>query len=314
MDPIRKMASTSIDVSSGVWGILNPFRTISDEVRANYDKVLFHGKSLQDLPSDYALVQDPADPARKVRDRTSGGPRFVINATNVKTGSLWRFSKPYMADYRVGMVGDPKVPLALAVAASSAFPPFLSPCTMLLDDFVFKAGEPKEPVPPSLRAEAVLTDGGVYDNLGLEAIWKRYRTVLVSDGGRRMTDDLQPSSDWARHSRRLLDLLQHQTSNLRRRQVVEGFQQGVRRGAYWGIQTDISKLSAESKLLPANSPMVLETADTDTRLTALADEVQDRIINWGYAICDASMRGNAANLIPATPPAPQWPCPKNPLR
>ena len=28
-----------------------------------------------------------------------------------------------------------------------------------------------------------LTDGGIYDNLGLEPIWKRYRTILVSDGG-----------------------------------------------------------------------------------------------------------------------------------
>ena len=28
-----------------------------------------------------------------------------------------------------------------------------------------------------------LTDGGVYDNLGLEPVWKRHRTVLVSDGG-----------------------------------------------------------------------------------------------------------------------------------
>ena len=25
-------------------------------------------------------------------------PRFVINATNVQTGALFRFSKPYMAD------------------------------------------------------------------------------------------------------------------------------------------------------------------------------------------------------------------------
>jgi len=28
-----------------------------------------------------------------------------------------------------------------------------------------------------------LTDGGVYDNLGLEPVWKCYKTISVSDGG-----------------------------------------------------------------------------------------------------------------------------------
>jgi hypothetical protein len=32
----------------------------------------------------------------------------------------------------------------------------------------------------------VLSDGGVYDNLGLEPVFKRYDTVLVSDGGAKM--------------------------------------------------------------------------------------------------------------------------------
>ena len=32
----------------------------------------------------------------------------------------------------------------------------------------------------------MLTDGGVYDNLGLETAWKRYTTIVVSDGGGQM--------------------------------------------------------------------------------------------------------------------------------
>ena len=43
---------------------------------------------LQDLPSD------------------KEGPRFVINATNVQSGALWRFSKPYMGDYKVWVQFD----------------------------------------------------------------------------------------------------------------------------------------------------------------------------------------------------------------
>ena len=60
-------------------------------------------------------------------------PIFVINATNVQSGALWRFSKHDMRDYRVGQVCRPTVPLARAVAASSAFPPFLSPLILHLD-------------------------------------------------------------------------------------------------------------------------------------------------------------------------------------
>ena len=34
-----------------------------------------------------------------------------------------------------------------------------------------------------LSTAEVFADGGVYDNLGLETAWKRYTSVLVSDGG-----------------------------------------------------------------------------------------------------------------------------------
>jgi hypothetical protein len=73
-----------------------------------YDRHLFNGgtPTLQDLP-----------------DR----PRFVINATNQQSGAVWRFSKPYMRDWRVGEVARPRLAVSLAVETSSAFPRFLSP-------------------------------------------------------------------------------------------------------------------------------------------------------------------------------------------
>lgn len=285
IDPLRKMAATSIDVSSVLWGSLKPWSWISDEVAKKYDKVLFSGRTLQDLPDDQS------------------GPRFVINATNVKTGSLWRFSRPYMADYRVGIIDNPKVALAHAVAASSAFPPVLSPMRLELDPNDFKAGIPKTAVAHELREEAILTDGGVYDNLGLETVWKRYRTVLVSDAGRKMDDDLTPGTDWASHSRRLIDLLQHQTSNLRRRTAVGAFKDGKEghNGTYWGIQTAITGYTAPN-CLPCPFDKTSAIAQIPTRLTALTSKEQDRIINWGYAVCDAAVRTYLKDFTSA--PAP----------
>ncbi len=54
-------------------------------------------------------------------------------------------------------------------------------------------------------SKVVLTDGGVYDNLGLETAWKRYKTILVSDGGGDCADEPEPHHDWGRHSYRILN-------------------------------------------------------------------------------------------------------------
>src|SRR4029079_13151348 len=118
--PLRKMASETIDGWSIGLGILTPGMSIGDYVARNYNRILFNDATLQDLPSD------------------AEGPRFVINATSVQTGALVRFSRPYAADYLVGRILKPQIPLAQAVAASSAFPPVLSPVTIDVDPADFE--------------------------------------------------------------------------------------------------------------------------------------------------------------------------------
>ena len=82
VEPLRELAGETIDADAIFLGLVLPGR-ISDRVAAAYDEHLFKGKTLQDLPDH---------------------PRFIINATNVQSGVLWRFSKPYMRDYLVGEV------------------------------------------------------------------------------------------------------------------------------------------------------------------------------------------------------------------
>src|SRR5213078_885208 len=157
-----------------------------------YRSSLFGNATLQDLPSD------------------NEGPRFVINATNVQSGALWRFSKPYMGDYKVGLVLNPAISLSLAVAASSAFPPVLSPVVLDLTASSF-ASDPSAPLQNRpFMSKVYLSDGGVYDNLGLETAFKRYRTLLVSDGGGKMTPQKKPARDWARHALRINDVIDNQ--------------------------------------------------------------------------------------------------------
>lgn len=283
VQPVRALASETIDADAIILGIALPGR-ISDQVAKAYDHHLFGKATLQDLPDE---------------------PRFVINATNVQSGALWRFMKPYMRDYRVGEVKQPAIPLAQAVAASSAFPPALSPMEMRLDPNSFTPGSGADLQRPPFTTRVLLTDGGVYDNLGLETVWKRYETVLVSDGGGKMQAEEEPKTDWARHSYRVLNLIDNQVRSLRVRQVIDSYQSGARKGAYWGIRTDIDDYRLPDAL-PCPFDRTSELAQTPTRLKRMDDTLQERLINWGYAVCDAALRKyvNPVLSVPAGFPYP----------
>lgn len=251
-EPLLDLAGRTLDVPAVLTGLW-PGR-IARRVAAAYDRRLFHGATLQDLPDD------------------ATGPRVVLLATNLSTGALWRFSRPYMRDWRSPAVPWPTLPLAHAVAASSAFPPFLSP-------FLLRVG----------GRTVHLTDGGVYDNLGLEPILKRCATVLVSDGGGTFGEPENPARDWVRGTLRTLQTIDVQVRRLRRRQVVGMLATGARTGAFWAIGSDRASYAA-----PGGPPASLEAttrlARTPTRLARLDPRTRRRIVNWGYLAADAAVR------------------------
>jgi NTE family protein len=268
VQPLRNLASKTIDKGAVLKGILLP-GTIANRVAGAYRDHIFGKTRLKDLPDE---------------------PRFIFNATSMQTGSLWRFSKPYMADYRVGVIRNHDVDLATAVAASSAFPPILSPVVVEFDPDSFDPNERGPLYHDPYNKKAVLSDGGVYDNLGLETAWKRYRTILVSDGGGAMGPQPNPKHDWPRHAYRTLSVIDTQVRNLRKRQVVAGYLAGDRDGTYWGIRSHIGDYGPPPDSLPCPDDKALTLARTATRLAEMDETLQERLINWGYAICDAAMR------------------------
>jgi NTE family protein len=218
VEPLRRMASVTIDVWSVLTGIF-PFTSVGNRVAA-FDKHLFKGRTLQDITDE---------------------PRFVFNATNVQSGALWRFTKPYMRDYRIGEITKPTVKLAVAVAASSAFPPVLSPVVLNFKPENYSPGSFGDLSGERFITRVVLTDGGVFDNLGLETAWKRYKTILVSDAGTTFATPECPNRDWLRHAVRVLFIIDNQVRNLRRRQLVESYRAKLRKGAYWSICADLTR-------------------------------------------------------------------------
>lgn len=280
VDGIRRMASTSIDVGSIIGGILLPGR-IADRVARAYAATLYGDATLQDLP-----------------EATTGkAPVFVINATNVQTAALWRFTRAYMGDYRVGLVPHPTTTLALAVTASSAFPPLLSPVELSVTQ-PWDSGTPAELGRPEFRDRVMLSDGGVYDNLGLEQVFKRVTTVLVSDAGQKIEAEADPAEDWARHSIRVLGVTDDQVRSLRKRELIDAYRRGDRTGAYWGIRTDWTNYGLQKKFGAAADPLgcagrdPTRLADVPTRLKAMPERDQDALVNWGYAVTDAALRAH----------------------
>lgn len=276
--PIRRLASKTLDVRAVLSGMFQT-GTISDKLIAAYDKELFGKKTLQDLPDQ---------------------PRFVINATSVQSTALFRFSKPYVWDYRVGQIANPTIRISAAVAASSAFPPILSPVRLDLTPFTFVPGSGRDLQRPPFTETAVLTDGGVYDNMGLETAWKRYKTILVSDAGGKTAAETKPASNAIQHSLRVNALIDNQVRSLRKRHLIESFTTKARSGAYWGVRSDIANY-AVAGALPAPFAKTILLAETPTRLADVEAELQERLINWGYAITDAAMRKHVDSTL--TPPA-----------
>lgn len=278
--PLRRMAATTVDAGAILGGLFTP-GSITGRVIERYREVLFGDSTLQDFPDE---------------------PRFVINATNVQTGSLFRFSKPYIGDWKIGRYPNPTTLVAEAVAASSAFPPVLSPAHLEFgpNDFALDPGPCHK---PPFTTEVMLTDGGVYDNLGIETAWKRCRTILVSDGGGRMQPEAEPDGDWARHSLRINSLIDNQVRSLRKRQVVSAFESGLREGAYWGMWSDPAKYPAASALaLPQDK--ALELARTPTRLADMPGALQERLINFGYGMAERAIR---SHVDPGAFAAPGFP-------
>jgi NTE family protein len=276
VEPLRKLAAKTIDFPAIALGLITPGVTIGEKIAAAYRKHLFDQATLQDLPDK---------------------PRFVFNATNLQSGVLWRFAKPYMRDYRVGEVKAPQVDLGTAVAASSAFPPFLSPVVLKLDEAAYTPGSGELQRAP-FTTRPFLTDGGVYDNLGLETIWERYETILISDGGGHMQEQEKPKRLWPLHAFRVLGVIDGQVRALRKRSAIDGFKSGRQKGTYWGVWTNIADYGLPSTL-ECPHELTLRIAATPTRLGKMDEAVQERLVNWGYAVCDAAMRRHVDSALPA---------------
>jgi NTE family protein len=139
----------------------------------------------------------------------------------------------------------------------------------------------------------------------LETVQKRCGTVLVSDGGGQMDAQAKIPVDWGRQMRRVLAVIDDQVRSRRKHECVSAFISGAKLGTYWGIRTDIGHYALPDAL-PCAHDRTLALAEVATRLQAVDDALQMRLINWGYAVCDAGLR---KHVDPALTPPTGFPYP-----
>ena len=233
-------------------------------------------------------------------------PRFVLCASNLETGVNFELSASYIGDYVLGHAPPGDLTLAEAVAASSSFPIAFPPLVRDLDLSRFQGGDPRAVATgfrPSPRV--LLTDGGVYDNMGLEPAWKTHAVVLVSDGGtpfeirRRVRSWLVPRLS------RSFQVVASQALAVRKRWLVAAYLRGVYRGAYWGLGTDVNEYQVPGAEPPPgySGPPLDRLRVVRTDLDRFSSAEQSVLMNHGWALAGAALARWGTDLVTAGGPA-----------
>lgn len=237
-------------------------------------------------------------------------PDFQLLATDMSFGACWVFSKARMGDYQAGYMRPPEgFTLGRAAAASGCFPPVFGPLRLRLEPAALKGGSfPRGEVRDECLSDFRLTDGGDYDNMGLEPVWKTHAVVLVSDAGGLFNHESDRGLLW--RIPRYVAIQERQARGLRKRWLIAAYRQGALEGAYWGVGGAASQYGED---VPGYSKALATEviAEIRTDLDAFSPAEAAVLENHGYLVADAALRRHVPGLLSAPPaaldpPHPDW--------
>lgn len=243
-------------------------------------------------------------------------PRFVICATDLVFGVNWIFDSGVsprdmgrFGDYQAGYVHPaPDWPMGRAVAASSCFPPFFNPLPASFSPKRFEGGRYSGNDRQELVGRIQLSDGGVYDNLGLEPVWKDHLVVMVSDGGGIFR--AAPAGGLLWRLQRYLAITSNQERALRKRWLISNFATAQMQGAYWGIGSTSDHYGVQT---PGYSERLADDiiAEIRTDLDAFSPAECAVLENHGYLLAEAAVQAHlgGAFTVPVPPPRLEIPHP-----
>jgi NTE family protein len=220
-------------------------------------------------------------------------PAFVFCATDMVFGVSWVFERRRVGSYQAGyLVPAPHWPVAKAVAASSCFPPVFAPLPINAEPgqvVVEGTGKPKEE-----WAGMSVSDGGLYDNLGLQPA-ERHGVVLVSDGGQPFVAAV-PRGLFGR-AKAYLEILGKQAGAVRKRLLIAQFEARKRHGAYWGVGSAVCRYKPDATPGYDKEFATNTIARIRTDLDAFSEAEFAVLVNHGYLLADIAIEVHAPQLI-----------------
>lgn len=216
---------------------------------------------------------------------TVARPRVIAQSVSLSTGQPCSFGRSGFMWYEADDSGflrerelskrTPHLPVALAVAASSAFPPMFPPVRITAK--LLHVGENEFP------RDQYVTDGGVYDNLGIERpLWyfeqqKELDAFIVSDAG-GMFDWGFGKYGWALpRNLRATEILMKRVGDLVYQRLIERKQHAF-------VTLSIADTTDSLGALALPPAVQRRVGRIRTDLDAFSDVEIDSLIRHGYSV------------------------------
>jgi NTE family protein len=242
-------------------------------------------------------------------------PVWWINTTCLETGKNWRFSKREMGDWQFGRHYNPPFSIAEAAAASAAVPYVIGALYLRLPTEGWYRTDPATRKPLEKTHSTVthihLWDGGAYENLGLEAMFKPGKPLIgcnfliCSDASGPLppfgTSSPLNLVTGRLASPRLFDVASDQIRALRSRMFVSAIEIGAIRGALLRMGNSVRDIDIKASRSRDQSAYDRFQTEQDvasallepTELKAISAQAFDRIARHGYEVTDATLTAYA---------------------
>jgi NTE family protein len=158
-----------------------------------------------------------------------------------------------------------------------------------------KEGKYTEPDRDELVREIDLSDGGMFDNLGVEPVWQDHETVLVSDAAPSFKPE--PQVGWLWSALRQGVILLEQATEVRKRWLISNFLANQLKGAYWGIASRPSSYHLETEHAAYSDDLIRDyIAPIRIDLDVFSEGEIAVLENHGYLMADIALQRHAKDL------------------
>jgi NTE family protein len=218
---------------------------------------------------------------------------WMINADSFETAEGFVFSKDYMGAQKLGFAINPNLSISDAIASSAAYPVLIGSHKLDMKQFKWYSNLDNKELKSKPRNVVHLWDGGVFDNIGLQTLYKtkiKYDYIIVSDVAEPM-NEREWRNDPITDLLRILDINVQETTMLlidilNEKYVIDSRGLYIKAGRTVQdiignnyIQSTDAKKIVDNTLTPADEKIVYNYPTT--LLTPTKEELY-KIIRHGY--------------------------------